>query len=117
MEATEPEGTLPDGHELPSGTNYKAEDIIEIWVGQFGRKYIESGIIATLQDAGYTSIQDMDFDPDELVELGIPRPRARNLWRAMSALRERHLGPGKAIPWPRQTAEPEVVIKTLPWPI
>ena len=44
MEATEPEGTQPDGHMLPPGTNYKATDIIEIWVGTLGRKYIEDGV-------------------------------------------------------------------------
>ena len=96
MEASEPEGVQPDGHTLPPETNFRAEDImiIEIWVGQLGRKYVEYGVIAVLYDAGYTSIQDMDFTPDDLIELGIPKPRARNMRRAMSALSERHLGPG-----------------------
>ena len=67
MEATELnlEGVQPDGHAPPTGTNYKASGIIEIWVGTPGRRYIEDGIIAILYDAGYTSIQDMDFDPDD----------------------------------------------------
>ena len=101
MEASEPEGVQPDGHTLPPEVNYRATDVIDHWVGQLGRAYIEGGTAATLYEAGYSSIQDMDFDPDELMDLGIPKPRARNMWRAMSALRERHLGPGTAVPWPR----------------
>ena len=99
MEAPEPEGKQPDGHALPPETNYRAADVIDHWVGQLGRAYIEDGTAAKLYEAGYTSIQDMDFDPQELMDLGFPQPRAHNMRRAMCALRERHLGPGTAVPW------------------
>ena len=111
----EPEGMQPDGHALPPETNYRAADVIDHWVGQLGRAYIEDGTAAKLYEAGYTSIQDMDFDPEELMDLGFPKPRARNMWRAMSALRERYLGPGTAVLWPRQVKkDPEVVVQTNP---
>ena len=63
MEASEPEGVQPDGHTLPPEVNYRATDVIDHWVGQLGRAYIEGGIAAKLYEAGYTSIQDMAPNP------------------------------------------------------
>ena len=79
MEAPEPEGVQPDGHTLPPETNYRAANVIGHWVGKLGRAYIEDGTAAKLYEAGYTSIQDMDFDPEELMDLGFSKPRATRL--------------------------------------